>query len=87
MISVCPFCGKKLDMAILNEGITQCQNCLRLFDSSKIHAILSVGWANRRGYTVEDCGLNEEERQFVSEHYDKNPDVFFKLVREKFLQK
>ena len=50
MIYLCPFCGRDLDRK-LHEGITSCQNCERVFDSSSFHRILSAAWAINRWHT------------------------------------
>jgi hypothetical protein len=63
MIYLCPFCGRDLDRK-LTEGITSCQNCGRVFDSSPFHRILSAAWAISRWHT------NLEK---IVEKYDLEP--------------
>lgn len=52
MIKLCPFCGHKLSR-MLHDGITTCDNCNRIFDSSLYHRVLSASWVVRHWH-VED---------------------------------
>jgi hypothetical protein len=47
MIKHCPYCGAGLPRPILH-GITSCNNCVRVFDSSLFNKILSAAWFIRR---------------------------------------
>ena len=47
MIVLCPFCGYSLSEK-LNDGISTCENCNRVFDSSDRNRILAASWAARR---------------------------------------
>lgn len=68
MINYCPFCGHNLPVAIVH-GITSCNNCKRVFDSSQFNKLLSAAWLVRKrnidseeylvqfGYTKEEADL------------------------------
>lgn len=68
MINYCPFCGHNLPTAIVH-GITSCNNCKRVFDSSQLNKLLSAAWFVRKrnidsedyliqfGYTKEEADL------------------------------
>lgn len=68
MINYCPFCGHNLPTAIVH-GITSCNNCRRVFDSSQFNKLLSAAWLVRKrnidseeyliqfGYTKEESEL------------------------------
>lgn len=43
MIKICPNCGRFTGHPI-NDGITTCQNCGKIFDTSTINLILSAAW-------------------------------------------
>ena len=47
MILLCPHCGRKLNK-ILKDGITTCESCKRIFDSSDYNTLLSAAWICRR---------------------------------------
>lgn len=49
MIRLCPFCGYSLSRT-LTDGITTCDNCCRVFDSSPYHKTLSASWVARKWY-------------------------------------
>lgn len=46
MINYCPYCGCSLSHTI-TRGITSCNNCCRVFDSSPFNRLLSAGWMTR----------------------------------------
>lgn len=46
MIVLCPFCGRKLQQPLMN-GLSSCNNCQRVFESSKENQILSTTWLVR----------------------------------------
>lgn len=52
MITLCPQCGHGLSIPIIH-GITSCNHCRRVFDSSPFNRILSAAWFVRRHH-VED---------------------------------
>jgi hypothetical protein len=69
MIRLCPFCGIKLSR-MLSDGITTCDNCNRIFDSSIYHRILSAAWMVRRWHvwdvaTLQKVGISEEDANMV----------------------
>jgi hypothetical protein len=47
LIYACPFCGRKLWKILCNEGITTCNHCGRVFDTSSFHKVLSAAWMAR----------------------------------------
>ena len=85
----CPFCGRKLDYK-LEDGITTCGNCYRVFDSSSYHKILSAAWAVRRwhnfnlAFIVQKCKLNPVEARII-DHYiidlNLDHDQFYQALR------
>jgi hypothetical protein len=68
MINYCPECGHNLPQPIFH-GITSCNNCRRVFDSSQFNKLLSAAWLVRKrnidsedylvqfGYTKEEADL------------------------------
>jgi len=77
MIYLCPFCGRKISRAI-QDGITTCNNCGRVFDSSSYHKVLSAAWMARRdslteiehlkaAYELTDCEAGLIKRYVVDE--------------------
>ena len=71
MIYLCPFCGRNLDYK-LEDGITTCSNCGRVFDSSSYHKMLAAGWAVRRWHLYDlealskKCNLNPSEADILN---------------------
>lgn len=75
MITYCPHCGHSLSHAIVH-GITSCNNCNRVFDSSPFNRLLSAAWLVRKrhidqrdpllhmGYSLDEADLVIE---FVAE--------------------
>jgi hypothetical protein len=90
MIVLCPFCGFKLSCAIQN-GITTCDNCKRIFTNSPVIKVLSAAW-NVRNWHVCDletiqkqCELTDEEAFLVKKYVmddGLSHDVFFKIVEK-----
>lgn len=70
MITHCPFCGHTLPQSISN-GISSCNNCWRVFDSSIYNRLLSASWVCRRHHVtseerlVHQYGYSQEEAEFV----------------------
>lgn len=68
MIYYCPYCGANLCDPI-RSGITSCNNCHRVFDSSPFNRLLSAAWMVRHrhyncpellaqhGYTPDEADL------------------------------
>lgn len=89
---MCPFCGRRVIRAI-RCGITTCNNCNRIFDSSSYHKILSAAWGVRREniddiecvkatYELTDEEADIVEKYVIMENYSH--DDFIKIVN-KFL--
>ena len=49
MIKLCPFCGHSISRILIN-GITTCDHCSQVFESSLRNQILSAAWVVRRWY-------------------------------------
>ncbi len=68
MMNYCPHCGHSLTHSI-TRGITSCNHCHRVFDSSPFNRLLSAAWMVRRrhyncpellaqhGYTSDEADL------------------------------
>lgn len=89
MIALCPYCGAKLNKKLL-EGISSCDNCLRIFDSSSFHKILSAFWIAKKWNWCEltlqsELNLNSEELLMVSEsiNNDYNYEEFFQFLKKR----
>ena len=73
MINYCPYCGRKISRVIV-DGITTCNNCQRVFDSSPYHRILAAAWLIRRQdvYDIETvqsiCNLTSCEAGIVKKY-------------------
>jgi len=89
MIVLCPYCGQKLSKA-LTEGISSCDNCMRVFDSSSFYKILSACWIAKKWNWCEATiqakfDLTPEEltavSDFISTGYDY--EMFFKSLKIK----
>ena len=65
MIQLCPYCGFKIGHALV-DGITTCDNCLRIFDSSTLNKILSASWVVRKWH-IEDPSVLEFKFGFSPE--------------------
>ena len=50
LMNYCPYCGQSLDMPLLN-GISTCNRCKRVFDTSDRNRLLSAAWLVRREHT------------------------------------
>ena len=91
MIYVCPFCGRRISRAI-NNGITTCNNCHRVFDSSSYHRILSAAWSVRQDnisdldaiklvYELNDCEAQIVKKYVIDDTYSH--DELLKVVNQK----
>ena len=58
MIGICPYCGRWLERPLLS-GITTCDNCHRIFDSSPLNRLLSAAWACRRQHLLDASVIRE----------------------------
>jgi len=90
MIYLCPFCGRNLSRPIQN-GITTCDNCQRVFDSSSYHCVLAAAWYVRRHniYDIETISsnfeLNEAEAEIIQKYVideDCSHDELIKIVKQ-----
>ena len=77
MIYFCPNCGVRLKLP-LKDGITSCENCPSVFDTSSRNLILATAWLIRR-WKLEDkislearCGINESQFEFLNHHIIEN---------------
>lgn len=79
MICLCPFCGYRVGRPI-QDGISTCNHCQRVFDSSPFHRILSAAWLVRKQnlYNIDavagscdltPCELAVVEKFVVNEDY------------------
>lgn len=76
MIELCPHCGHKLKHPIL-RGITSCNNCNRVCDSSPFNRLLSAAWLVRR--------QNVTDPDFLVQRYGYDPiaaDLVVEFVSE-----
>jgi hypothetical protein len=92
MLRLCPFCGHRLGHPV-EDGITTCTDCQRVFDTSPYHRVLSAAWLIRKQnlYNVEairgcmtcltDCELKILERYIIEE--DLPHDDFLKMINPK----
>lgn len=91
MIYICPFCGHRVSRAI-KDGITTCNNCNRVFDSSPIYKILSASWSARLDnildieclrtiYELTDCEAGIVQKYVIEECYSH--DELLKIVNQK----
>jgi hypothetical protein len=53
MIQLCPYCGHVLPTA-LRDGISNCLNCARVFDSCEFNKLLSAGWLVRKQHITDE---------------------------------
>lgn len=89
MITICPFCGHRIGRPI-DDGITTCLNCTRVFDTSPYHRILSAAWLIRKQnlYNLEaikgsmedltDCELQILEKYVIDD--DMPHEEFLKKI-------
>lgn len=91
MIYTCPFCGFNISRAIGN-GITTCNNCNRVFDSSSYYKILSTAWAARKNniydvdcikdiYELNDCEAAIIQKYVIEDGYSH--DELLKVINQK----
>lgn len=50
---MCPFCGHVLPHP-LKDGIANCLNCSRIFDSTPFNRLLSAAWLVRKHHISDD---------------------------------
>jgi hypothetical protein len=56
---MCPYCGHSLPHPIIH-GISSCNNCDRIFESSTYHRILSASWLVRRHHITDQDTLIQQ---------------------------
>lgn len=87
MINVCPFCG--FHHRPFNDGISFCDNCSRVFDSSPNNRMYAAAWFCRKNHllsadTVKEMyGLNDAQTSIVQDlviDHCYSHDEFIKLV-------
>ena len=92
IIYLCPFCGRSLQKAI-EYGITTCDNCHRVFDSSDYNKLLSVAWTARREHIIDSdylqarCQLTDEETAFITKYIideEYTHDEFLSVMNARF---
>ena len=73
MINFCPFCGFRFKHPIDN-CITTCDNCGRVFDTSPENRLLSASWACRKNHidyieVIKDVyKLSDEQAVFIQKY-------------------
>jgi hypothetical protein len=92
LICICPFCGHRIGRPI-EDGITTCSNCQRVFDTTPYHRILSAAWLIRKQnlYNLEaikgsmecltDCELKILDKYIIEQ--DLHHDEFLKVINHK----
>ena len=87
MIYFCPYCGHRLRRK-LQSGITTCDCCDRIFDSSSRYRVLSAAWAVRKWHADDisvissKYDLTKEEECLVNQVvlHQYSPQEFHSLV-------
>lgn len=91
MIFICPFCGSRLSKP-LTDGITTCDHCDRIFDSSSKYKILSAAWWIRKNNIWDITAvsaafeLDQKESELVDEliiNQELSHDEFIQIVKQK----
>jgi hypothetical protein len=89
MMFHCPYCGEKLGRP-LNDGITTCERCTRVFDNSVENRVLSGAWTTRRWKLFDPdviqskCSLSAEELAIIAKYIlelDYTHDEFLHIVK------
>jgi len=75
----------------LKDGITSCENCPSVFDTSSRNLVLATAWLIRR-WKLEDkisltsrCGISDSEFDFLNFHVverNLNHDELISLLKE-----
>jgi hypothetical protein len=86
MIVLCPYCGSKLHRA-LKDGISSCEHCTRVFDTSSYHSLLSAAWMCRQWnvdaeVAQKKCGLNDAETAIIREYEGFSHDEFARKMHD-----
>jgi len=94
MINNCPYCGTELSEP-LNDGLSQCEHCNQLFDSSVYNKLLAAAWQIRKEnlsldktkfYTKLDEDLSIFVFTFVAE-YGYNHQDFMQVLKKLDIKK
>lgn len=91
MVDYCVFCGFKLGQAIKDDGITSCENCGRIFDSSRENRILSAAWMCRKQhqqyaiclkerYDLSDADVELLQKYVIDQSFSH--DEFYAFLRK-----
>lgn len=94
MIIYCPYCGNLLKHPV-ECGITTCNNCNRVFDTSPFNKMLSASWlVRKRQISIEEVvmhyGYTQEEASMVIEAVFYNcysHEDFVEFLKEKGISK
>ena len=90
MILMCPFCGHQIPCPLMN-GMSSCNNCCRVFDSSKINTLLSTAWLVRKKHIndvqvlIDQYSVEESDAKFVIDNVADGccgHEEFFKLLKD-----
>lgn len=91
MIKLCPYCGHSIGRTLI-VGITTCDHCTQVFDSSDFNQTLSAAWIIRRWH-IRDIETMKKKFDFsdivlelVDEYVIKqglSHDDFMKVARKK----
>lgn len=85
MIYVCPFCGVRVSR-VIKDGITTCNHCHRIFDSSSFNKILSAAWSARQDQISDPeslqsvYDLSKLEAAIIKKYEDYSHDDLFKIL-------
>lgn len=86
---MCPFCGHVLPTPV-KDGVANCLNCSRIFDSTPFNRLLSAAWLVRRQNIVDEdrviaYGFTPAEAAFVIRFVAEQAychDDFLKVLEE-----
>lgn len=90
MIKLCPYCGHSLSCP-LDEGITTCDCCNLIFESSDFHRLLSAAWMVRNWHVYDADTLRHKFKfsDYIVDLVDRyiiqgdlTHDEFLKVARE-----
>lgn len=91
MIILCPYCGHQLLRPLLN-GMSSCNNCCRVFDSSNKNVILSTYWLVKkrnildRQYLIDHYNIPEDDADFVVDvaiNHQYSYEEFVRILNQK----
>lgn len=89
MIHICPFCGRNISKVIIS-GITTCNNCQRVFDSSSMNKMLSAAWYIIRNnndnidFVSDLFKLTDKEKSIVNQYLIEDNyyhDDFYRILK------